>query len=95
MKLRICKGRCINLLNNIIIETFKDNCNGIYKLNEEWTEYPTYLLVVDDVYSETATDCYDLYYILLGKIENYFEIKIVNKNELENIECMKIKKITK
>ena len=67
------------MLNTMIIETFQNNCNEIYKLNEECTEQPTYLLIVDDVYSNTATDCYDLYYILLGKLESYFEIKILTK----------------
>ena len=81
------------MLNTTIIETFQNNCNEIYKLNEEYAEEPTYLLIVDDIYSNTATDCYDLYYILLGKLENYFEIKILTKKELESGKYMNYKKI--
>lgn len=81
------------MLNTTIIETFHNNCNEIYKLNEECAEQPTYLLIVDDVYSNTATDCYDLYYILLGKMEKYFEIKILRKKELESGKYINYKKI--
>lgn len=81
------------MLNKMIIETFQNNCNEIYKLNEECAEQPTYLLIVDDVHSIIATDCHDLYYILLGKIERYFEIKILTKKQLESSKYMNYKKI--
>ena len=79
-------------MDNIIIKTFstKEDIKEIYKYEGNEKEY---WLIVDDVYSKTSMEYYDLYYDLLENADIYFDVKILNVDDLKGLDYMNPKKI--
>lgn len=85
----------VEYTEKLVIDTFskKPNVQEIYALTLPHTFFKEYWLIVDDIYSTEASQCYEEYFDLLDQIDSYFELRLLTPRELQSAMYLQPKKI--